>query len=278
MSASVSPMDHEQTLAPPPPPAERLGRPTRPSGRTLSKPEVALRFLLVSLVMIPATAGYVLLCLLLLPWRVVRIQAGNLYGKVVGRSVQWIVGIRPEIHRFEVVERSRPAIYVMNHCSTIDMWIGMWLCPYRGCGIAKKEIVRIPIFGLAYLASGHLLVDRGNRGRAIASMKQVADIVAKHRLSIWMWPEGTRSRDGKMRGLKKGFAHLAIATKLPIVPVVAHSADTYWKGTWSITPGTVQLEILDPIDTSEWTTEHLDEHISEVKAAFTRVLEARQLG
>ena len=278
MSASASAPGGEETLAPPPLPADRLGRPTAPSGRTLHIVEVLLRFLLIGLVMIPTTVIYVALCILLLPWRVARIQAGNLYGKVIGRSVQWIAGIVPEIHGFDRVADLRPAIYVMNHTSTIDMWIGMWLCPYRGCGVAKKEIVRIPVFGLAYLASGHLLLDRGNKERAIASMNRVQSLVAAKRLSIWMWPEGTRSRDGKLRGFKKGFVHLAIATRLPIVPVVAHNADQYWKGTWRITPGCLQMEILDPIDTSHWSADTVEEHLAELKVAYARALGPRQLG
>ena len=267
----------EQTLAPPPPPSQRLGRPTEPTGRTLPRIEVALRFLLVGMVMIPTTVLYLALCVLLTPFRVLRIRAGNLYGKVVGRSTQRIMGIVPEIHGFAGVEEHRPALYVMNHCSTIDMWIGMWLCPYRGCGVAKKEIVRIPVFGLAFLASGHLLLDRGNKERAIASMTAVQRLVQAKALSIWMWPEGTRSRDGKLRDFKKGFVHLAIATRLPVVPIVSHNADLYWKGTWRVRPGCLQMEVLDPIDTTHWTADTVDEHLAEVRSAFVRVLESRQL-
>ena len=278
MTASVSAPGAEQTLAPPPLPQDRLGRQIRPSGAPLSRLGVILRFALIALIMVPLTALYVVLCILLTPFRVLRIRAGNLYGKVIGRSVQHIMGIVPEIHGHQKVDPEKPALYVMNHTSTIDMWIGMWLCPYKGCGTAKKEIVRIPIFGLAYLASGHLLIDRGNKKRAIASMNRVQTLVQETNLSIWMWPEGTRSRDGKLRTFKKGFVHLAMTTGLPVVPVVAHSADRFWKGTWTVTPGQIQMEVLDPIPTSAWSVDTIDQHLAEVKAAFARVLDPRQLG
>ncbi len=278
MSASVSAPGPEQTLAPPALPGDRLARSTRPSGAPLGRFGVLLRFALIALIMVPVTAVYMLVCILLLPSRVLRIQTGNLYGKLIGRSVQRIMGVVPEIHGHERVDSRMPALYVMNHTSTIDMWIGMWLCPYRGCGTAKKEIVRVPVFGLAYWASGHLLVDRGNKDRAIASMKKVADLVQAKGLSIWMWPEGTRSRDGVLRPFKKGFVHLALATGLPVVPVVAHNADQYWKGTWAVTPGRLQMEVLDPIPTTGWSAATIDEHLAEVRGAFARALEPRQVG
>ncbi len=278
MTASVSAPGPEQTLAPPPLPQDRLGRQIRPPGTQLSRLGVSIRFGLVALIMVPTTFVYLLLCILLAPFRVLRIRAGNLYGKIVGRSMQWIIGIVPEIHGYERVDPEQPALYVMNHTSTADMWIGMWLCPYKGCGTAKKEIVRVPVFGLAYLASGHLLIDRANKKRAIASMNQIQTLVQQENLSIWMWPEGTRSRDGKLRTFKKGFVHLALATGLPVVPVVAHSADRFWKGTWTVTPGQLQMEILDPIPTTGWSVDTIDEHLAEVRAAFARVLDPRQLG
>lgn len=278
MTASVSAPGPEQTLAPPPLPGDRLGRTIPPTGEPLSRLGVVLRFALIAAIMVPVTAIYVLLCVVLLPSRLLRIQAGNLYGKVIGRSVQRVIGIVPEVHGYDRIDPAVPALYVMNHTSTIDMWIGMWLCPYRGCGTAKKEIVRVPVFGLAYLVSGHLLIDRGNKERAIASMKKVQTLVAAKRLSIWMWPEGTRSRDGRLRPFKKGFVHLALATGLPIVPVVAHSADRYWKGTWAVAPGQLQMEVLDPIPTTGWSADTIDEHLAEVRTAFARVLDPRQLG
>ena len=123
------------------------------------------------------------------------------------------------------------------------MFLGMWLCPYGGVGIAKQEITRIPVFGLAYKLSGHLLLDRGNKERAIASMDLLVKVVKKHDLSIWLWPEGTRSRQGELLPFKKGFVHLAIATGLPIVPIVTHNAPRVWPvGTFRFSPGEVQVK------------------------------------
>ena len=236
-----------------------------------------LRLLLAFAVIIPASILYIVVCIVLLPSRVLRIQAGNLYGKLLGPTVFKLVGANLLFSNREGIDRYKPVIFVCNHTSTIDMWVGMWLCPYRGCGAAKKEIVRIPFFGLAYLLSGHLLLDRGNRERAVRSMAAAAETIHKHKLSVWMWPEGTRSTDGRLRPLKKGFVHLAIATKLPVVPVVFHHSHHIWPGrTWKVTAGDLRIDVLEPINTSDWSTETVQEHMVEVWSAFQNRLDPDQ--
>lgn len=250
---------------------------SRPSyGLFASAVRITSAFALVALL----SAPYMLLCVVLFPWRGLRIRAGNGYGKMVGRIISSFTGIKPSVSNREGIEGSAPALFVCNHTSTIDMWIGMWLCPYRGCGVAKREIIRIPFFGQAYLLSGNLLLDRGNRQKAVASMERVAKVVRKHRLSLWMWPEGTRSRDGRLQPLKKGFVHLAIATGLPVVPVVFHDADLHWQPGrfFRLTPGELKIEVLDPIDTSGWKTEHVAAHAEELWSKFQDTLGPRQRG
>lgn len=248
--------------------------PRSPHGRL----EVSLRAFAAFLLIAPLSVVYFALCLLLLPWRSLRIRVGNLYGKLVGRWVLRATGIVPVVHHRERLIGSRPALYISNHAATIDMWAGMWLCPFGGCGVAKKEITRVPFFGQAYLLLGHLLLDRGHRDRAIASMNRIARQVRAHRLSLWMWPEGTRSRDGRLQPLKKGFVHLALATGLQIVPVVVHDADLLWSRGMRIIPGEVHIDVLEPIDTSAWRLDSADAHADEVWTRLQVALGERQRG
>ena len=218
-----------------------------------------------------------LLAIPLLPWRVLRIKLCNYYGKAVGPVIVWLARATPVVHHRERISASYPAIYVSNHTSTLDAFIAIWLCPVGGCGVVKKEIANIPFFGWLYRLSGHLRVDRGNREGAVAALKSTAEVVRRHRLGMWIWPEGTRSRDGRLLPLKKGFVHLAIATGLPIVPVVVHGAHKNWaKHAFMFNPVTVPIYVLPPIDTSTWQIDTTEAHCDEVYRAFAAALAPEQ--
>lgn len=237
----------------------------------------ALRFSVGSINMAVASLVCTVVSIPLIPWRRARVLVGNFYGAWVGYTCARLAGARLHFKHRERLDGSAPAIYVMNHASILDIWLGMWLCPVGGVGTAKKELVRVPFFGQFYWLSGHLLLDRANRGSAIAAMDKVAALVKKHRMSVWIWPEGTRSLDGRLLPLKKGFAHMALATRLPVVPVVVHDAHKVWPNkTARLIPGDVTIEVLEPISTTDWTVEHLDEHIAEVHSAFRSVLGPHQ--
>ncbi len=220
---------------------------------------------------------YLLLSLLLLPWRPLRIRIGNVYGKTLMPTVIRILGTRARVQHRERIGASSPAIYITNHTSLLDVLIAMRLCPMGGCGIAKKEIARIPFFGWAYLLSGHLLIDRSDREGAIAALSSTAEDVRRYDLSIWIWPEGTRSRDGRLLPFRKGFVHLAIATGLPVVPVVLHDAHKRIPGrSFTVIPGDLEVEILEPIDTRGWKPETVGEHVEQAHAIFRRALRPAQ--
>lgn len=217
---------------------------------------------------------FVPICILLLPSRRLRIGACNVYGKIVGRFCQLIAGAHIPVSIAERANQLHPAIYVSNHTSVFDVFIAIWTCPLFTAGVAKKEIVWVPFFGVLYLLSGHLLVNRSDRRQAVAALSSIARLTQRSRLGIWIWAEGTRSRDGRLLPLKKGFAHLALATRLPIVPVVVSGAHKVWeKHTFTINPaGNVTVQVLDPIATLDWREDTLDEHIARVHAAFAAAL------
>lgn len=232
-----------------------------------------LGFLFVVLITIPT----LILALVLLPSRKLRVRLGNLYGKAMGRTCIWLSGTKPIIHHPERLDPTRPAIYVANHASVLDVHVGIWMCPVGGVGVAKKEMIYIPFFGWIFALTGHLLLDRQNRGNAIAAMSKAGALVRKHRMSLWIWPEGTRSRDGRLLPFKKGFAHLVIATGLPIVPVIIHGTHKRWPNrSYVLYPGDLHVDVLEPLDTSHWRLETLDQHIAEIRSVFIEHLEPDQ--
>lgn len=227
---------------------------------------VAISAVLTMLVLIP-----------LLPSRVARIKVCNFYGKTIGYAITRIAGVTPIVHHRERIGAAAPAIYMANHTSTLDTFLSIWLCPYGGCGVVKKEVLRIPFFGQLYSLSGHLWIDRADKGSAIAALAGTAKLVKDHGLSIWIMPEGTRSRDGRLLPFKMGFVHMAIATGLPIVPVVLHGVNKNWvKGGFTLRPTTVDVDVLEPIDTRGWTAETAREHAAEVHAVFAAALRPEQ--
>ncbi|MCK6528822.1 1-acyl-sn-glycerol-3-phosphate acyltransferase [Myxococcota bacterium] len=241
-----------------------------------------LRLVVGFVYMMTVSLAFIAVTIPLLPWRGLRIRAGNLCGKVLGRGILFIAGVKPVIRNRERLAASFPAIYVENHVSTLDAFAGMWLCPFGGCGVAKKEIAKTPFFGQVYYLTGHLLLDRDNRGSAVSALARTAEVMRRLRLGAWMWPEGTRSADGRLRPtLKKGFAHLALATGLPIVPVVVHDAHKAWrKHALTFHPMTMYIDVLPPIDTRSWRAETIDEHVALVHRTLAAGLgpEQRPLG
>ena len=213
------------------------------------------------------------LMVLALPFRTLRIRIGNFCGKMIGPFITRIIGtklINPDRLK---LKNSGPAIYVTNHTSSLDIFISMAICPYGGCGVGKKEVVRIPFFGWAYWLSGHLLIDRGNREKAVPSMNKLSKFVNDNKLSVWICPEGTRSMDGKLIPFKKGFVHLALATGLPIVPVIFHGAHKRWPAkTMQFYPGEVRVEVLEPIPTDSWSKDTIDDHVAEVRKVMASAL------
>jgi len=221
------------------------------------------------------TIPYFFACLALLPWRLKRIRLGNFVGAAVGRWVCFVIGISFEVSG-PSPDSLAPALFVQNHSGNLDLFIAMQLCPAPGIGTLKREVLLIPFIGLGYVLSGHLLLDRGRRQNAIKSMDAITALVQSDKLSVWILPEGTRSPDGVLKPFKKGFAHLALATRLPIVPVVMHDAHRFWPGGLTVRPGRLCVEILQPIPTDDWTPDGLSGHIAEVEGAFLKALAPHQ--
>jgi 1-acyl-sn-glycerol-3-phosphate acyltransferase len=217
---------------------------------------------------ITATA-HALVLLVLAPSRNLRIRSCNLWGWFVGRACVALTGCTLTVRGREHLDGARPAIYISNHTSALDIFLGIWQAPLGTVGVAKKEVVRYPFFGQLYCLSGHLRVDRGHTDRAIASMRELAAITRAHHLSIWMWPEGTRSPDGRLLPFKKGLYHLAVETGLPIVPVVVSGAHHSWpKGQQVLRAVPIDMEVLPALDTSHWAARPVDEVLAELRDLF----------
>ncbi|KAK7387077.1 hypothetical protein VNO78_27574 [Psophocarpus tetragonolobus] len=210
--------------------------------------------------MMVTTIIWALTMLVLIPWPYERIRQGNIYGHVTGRMLMWILGNPIKIEGTE--HSNKRAIYISNHASPIDIFLIMWLTPTGTVGIAKKEIIWYPLFGQLYVLANHLRIDRSNPTAAIESMKQASRAVGKNNLSLIIFPEGTRSKNGRLLPFKKGFVHLALQSRLPIVPMVLTGTHLAWrKGSLHVRPAPLTVKYLPPINTENWTVSKIDDYV-----------------
>jgi len=136
-----------------------------------------------------------------------------------GRRVVEVLGIELTARGAENVPPGRAYIYMSNHQSHLDIPMLYATLPSPTIRmLGKKELFQIPLWGTGLRAAEFIEVDRSNHVRAMHSIERAAELV-RDGVSIYLAPEGTRSRDGKIGKLKKGGFHLAKETATPIVPV-----------------------------------------------------------
>lgn len=172
------------------------------------------------------------------------------YGaKAWTNSILFASGVKLNIEGLEKIDKSKSYIFIGNHQSHFDVFSVFSAIPMTVRFMAKKELFKIPIFGWALYASGTIRIDRSNRERAISSMNNALDRIRKG-VSVVVFPEGTRSEDGKIRDFKKGGFVLAIKGGIPIIPIsISGSRFILRKNSIKFHPGEIKIVISDPIDT-----------------------------
>lgn len=179
------------------------------------------------------------------------------FGHMFGR-LSVVFGIKIINRVPEKAKNYGPSIYIGNHQNNYDMvTMSNGVLP-KTVTVGKKSLVFIPFFGFLYWITGNILIDRANRSKAHSTISQVADQIKKRKISVWMFPEGTRSRGRGLLPFKTGAFHAAIAAGVPIVPVCVSSTQGKIKlNRWN--NGNVIIEMLEPIDTSTYTRDQVRE-------------------
>ena len=172
------------------------------------------------------------------------------------RGWSWLIlattGVTVHAEGLERLERGRTYIFVSNHQSIYDIPVLFATLPWQLRIIAKDSIGRVPFLGWHLRRSGHLLVDRGHPDRA-GILRKWKDLVGKG-LSLIIFPEGTRSIDGRVAPFKGGSFLMAIEARLPLVPLsVDGSRFVMKKGRLMTCPGHVRLTVHAPIETTGLT-------------------------
>jgi len=250
--------------------AERRGWPVRRFGsRGFTRPSDWIRSL-----MMPATlVGSFLAGLPIWALSGSKRDALNFSISVFADTASALIGLNLKVTGEQHIWSHRPAVFIFNHQSNADLVVMARLMRRDISGVGKRELRDMPVIGRVLEFSGVVLIDRSNTAAAIASMAPLVDAMRVEGKSVCLSPEGTRAITPRLAQFKKGAFHLAMEAGVPMVPIVIHnSGDVQPKGDMLYHPGTVKVDVLPPIDTSEWTVETIDEHDAEVRGMYLREL------
>jgi len=200
-------------------------------------------------------------------------EAMNFSLSVFADTASALIGLNLEIKGEQHLWSDRPAVFVFNHQSNVDMVIIARLLRRDISGVGKMELRELPFIGRMLEFSGVVLIDRKDTEKAIETMKTLVDTMRIEGKSVCMSPEGTRSVTPKLAAFKKGAFHLAMQAGVPVVPIVIqNSSDIMPKGDMIYRPATVRVEVLPPVETNSWSVDTIDEHVNSVRDMFLRAL------
>ncbi len=166
----------------------------------------------------------------------------------------------------------RPAVFLFNHRNNFDVFIVAALVKDNWTGVAKKELQGNPLIGPLGRLLDAAFIDRADTASAVAALKPLEE-AARKGLSILVAPEGTRMDTTGVGPFKKGAFRIAMATGLPIVPIVIRNSDSVaGRNSMTLNPGTVDVAVLPPVSVQDWTVSNLRERIEQVRAQYLATL------
>lgn len=173
------------------------------------------------------------------------------------------VGVRVRVQGTERIPQGT-CIFAANHTSSADAPAVVGAIPRRIAILLKRSLFEWPIAGQAFHLALFIPVDRFDRESAIESLEKATQALRDGQ-SFLIYPEGTRSPDGRLQELKKGTAVMAIKSGVPVVPVACSGAHRVMeKRKLKIKPGDILVEFLDPIDPTRYSLEQKDELLREI--------------
>jgi len=169
-------------------------------------------------------------------------------------SICRVSGVEVSVTGTEALDPGKPYIFAANHQSQFDIFVLQGFLGVDFRWLAKKELFRVPVWGPAMRRAGYIPIDRSHGRQAIKSLDEAAEKIAAG-TSVIIFPEGTRSKDGRLHDFKAGAMVLAVKSGVPIVPVaIIGTYEILPKGKLLMTPGQVQIRVGRPIETKDRST------------------------
>jgi 1-acyl-sn-glycerol-3-phosphate acyltransferase len=231
----------------------------------------ALRMLMVYLVLgVPAA-------LIGIPWSALRKNFETMYRWGMGIMALGVkaAGVRVRLEGLENVQPGVHYIFLSNHVSNLDPPVLLPLIPEMTSVFLKRELMKIPLLGTAMQMGKFIPVSRGNSREDAQRSVAAATDALNSGLHITVFPEGTRSTDGRLLPFKKGAFFLAEATGAPVIPVVISGTERMMpRGSQRITPGEAHIQFLPPIRPQNAASR--EDLMNRVRTAMEQELERRR--
>ena len=196
------------------------------------------------------TIFFCIIIIVVFPFDITR---GKILCKIVKSWARFIFlssGIKTKIIGLENLDYSKNYIFAANHSSSLDIPLMLGFIPFWLVPISKIELKWIPFLGWAMQMAGHVFVDRRNHEKAMSSIKRIKKSLINRPRSILLFPEGSRTSDGKLKRFKSGGLSLGIETKIAIVPVaIIGTYESLKKDSTSFINNLLIIKIGNPIDT-----------------------------
>ena len=202
-------------------------------------------------------------------------------GNIVHHYARWwakiqllVSGVRVKVGGLEHLDKETPYIYMSNHQGSYDIFALLSCLPVQFRWIAKKELFAIPILGWAMGAANYISIDRSGRRRALESIERAARKI-KGGVSVVIFPEGTRSRDGSIQPFKRGGFTLALKSGVPIIPITINgSRDVMARDSMRVRPGEIRVSVDRAIQTTPFSLRERNVLMEKVRETIERNLAA----
>lgn len=192
----------------------------------------------------------------------------HIIARIWARSILMVSRVPVRVHGLTNIEPGKSYIYMANHQSNFDIPVLLGYLPVQFRWLAKAELFKIPVFGRAMLGAGYVKIDRFNQESAFKSISEAAQRM-KNGVSVMIFPEGTRSRDGNISPFKKGGFVMAVDSGVPIVPIILKGTRSIMaKSSLRINRGAVEMQIAKPIDTTGYSRETKEDLMKQVRTVI----------
>jgi 1-acyl-sn-glycerol-3-phosphate acyltransferase len=189
----------------------------------------------------------------------------------------WVTGVRVEVSGRENLEPGRTYVFTPNHQSVLEVPLFVTYLGRNPAYLAKKELFRYPVFGQGIRQIKVVPIDRSNSAAAVEGAKKATENLQKGK-SYVVYPEGTRSPDGRLLGFKKGAFLMAVDAGVSVVPVTVSGGSSMMpKGRVELYPGTLRLTIHEPVSTAGYSRENVGELMEKVRASIVSGLNEEEI-